>query len=53
MSIGPIIAGRLAGYTGRAATALDFGAALLVACPVLLALFVTLRDSTMANEIIV
>jgi MFS family permease len=53
MSIGPIIAGRLAGYTGRAATALDFGAALLVACPVLLALFVTLRDSMMANEIIV
>ena len=53
MSVGPIIAGRLAGYTGRAATALDFGAALLVACPVLLALFVTLRDSTMANEIIV
>jgi predicted MFS family arabinose efflux permease len=53
MSIGPIIAGRLAGYTGRAATALDFGAALLVACPVLLALFVTLRDSTLANEIIV
>jgi predicted MFS family arabinose efflux permease len=53
MSLGPIIAGRLAGYTGRAATAFDFGAALLIACPVLLALFIALRDSALTNEIIV
>jgi MFS family permease len=53
MSFGPVIAGRLAGYTGRAATTLDFGAALLAACPILLGLFVKLRDDTFANEIVV
>jgi MFS family permease len=53
MSLGPVIAGRLAGYTGRAATALDFGAGLLVACPVVLAAFMVLREGALANEIAV
>jgi MFS family permease len=53
MSLGPVIAGRLAGYTGRAATALDFGAGLLVACPLLLGLFKLLREGTFTNEILV
>jgi MFS family permease len=53
MSLGPVIAGRLAGYTGRAATAFDFGAVLLVACPILLAIFMFLREGTVSNEIIV
>jgi predicted MFS family arabinose efflux permease len=51
MSLGPVIAGRLAGYTGRAATALDFGAVLLVACPIVLALFMGLRESRFSNQI--
>ena len=53
MSLGPVIAGRLAGYTGRAATALDFGAGLLVACPIVLAGFMVLREGALANEIAV
>jgi MFS family permease len=53
MSLGPVVAGRLAGYTGRAATAFDFGAVLLVACPILLAIFMFLREGTVPNEIIV
>lgn len=53
MSLGPVIAGRLAGHTGRAATALDFGAALLVACPFVLGLFMFLRDAALSNEIVV
>jgi MFS family permease len=53
MSLGPVIAGRLAGYTGRAATALDFGAVLLVACPVLLGIFMFVREGSFSNEIIV
>jgi predicted MFS family arabinose efflux permease len=53
MSLGPVVAGRLAGYTGRAATAFDFGAVLLVACPILLAIFMFLREGTVSNEIIV
>jgi MFS family permease len=53
MSLGPVIAGRLAGYTGRAATALDFGAGLLAACPIVLAVFMTLRESRFANELTV
>ncbi len=36
MMLGPVIAGALAKWTGSAAIALDFGAALLLACPVLL-----------------
>jgi MFS family permease len=53
MSLGPVIAGRLAGYTGRAATALDFGAVLLAACPVLLVIFTLLRDTSTAKEMAV
>jgi MFS family permease len=53
MSLGPVIAGRLAGYTGRAATALDFGAVLLVACPVLLGIFMFVREGSFSDEIIV
>jgi MFS family permease len=53
MSLGPVIAGRLAGYTGRAATALDFGAGLLVACPIVLAGFMVLREGALADEIAV
>jgi MFS family permease len=53
MSLGPVIAGGLAGYTGRVAIALDFGAGLLVACPVLLAIFMTLRQGSAAEEIAV
>lgn len=36
MMLGPVIAGALAKWAGSAAIALDFGAALLLACPVLL-----------------
>ena len=36
MMLGPVIGGALAKRTGSAAAALDFGAALLLACPVLL-----------------
>jgi len=53
MSLGPVIAGRLAGYTGRAATALDFGAVLLVACPVLLGIFMLVREGSFSDEIVV
>jgi MFS family permease len=52
MSLGPAIAGRLAGYTGRAATALDFGAGLMAACPILLGIFISLREGTLATEIV-
>jgi MFS family permease len=51
MALGPIIAGRLAGYTGHAATALDFGAVLLAACPVLLFAFKVVRQGSAAKEI--
>ncbi len=51
MTIGPVIAGGLASYTGRAATAFDFGAALLLACPVLVFAFTWLRQSSAAPEI--
>jgi hypothetical protein len=51
MSLGPLIAGQLAGYTGRAATALDFGAGLLIACPILLGLFVFLREGDVVKEV--
>ncbi len=53
MAIGPVIAGWLAGYTGRAATAFDFGAALLLACPILLLLFTWVRQSAAIAEIAV
>jgi predicted MFS family arabinose efflux permease len=36
MMLGPAVGGVLAKWTGSAATALDFGAAVLLACPVLL-----------------
>lgn len=39
MMLGPIIAGAGAKWTGSAGAALDFGAAVLVACPLLLWLF--------------
>lgn len=39
MMLGPAIGGELAKWTGHAATALDFGAALALACPVLLWVF--------------
>ena len=39
MMLGPVVGGALAKWTGSAAAALDFGAALLVACPVLLWVF--------------
>jgi MFS family permease len=51
MGIGPVIAGALASYTGRAATAFDFGAALLLACPALVFAFTWLRQSSPAPEI--
>jgi MFS family permease len=39
MMLGPVVGGALAKWTGSAAAALDFGAALLVACPALLWVF--------------
>jgi hypothetical protein len=36
MMLGPVVAGALAKWTGGAASALDFGAAALLACPLLL-----------------
>jgi MFS family permease len=53
MSVGPVVAGKLAGYTGRAATALDFGAGLLAACPMLVGIFLFLRQDSSTNEIVI
>lgn len=39
MMLGPVIGGSLAKWTGTAATAFDFGAAMLLACPLLLFVF--------------
>jgi predicted MFS family arabinose efflux permease len=39
MMLGPVVAGAYAKWTGSAAAALDFGAAVLLACPLLLAGF--------------
>ena len=39
MMLGPVIAGAAAKWTGSAGAALDFGAAVLVACPLLLLVF--------------
>jgi predicted MFS family arabinose efflux permease len=39
MLLGPVIGGSLAKWTGTAATAFDFGAAVLLACPALLWVF--------------
>ncbi len=39
MMLGPVIAGAAAKWTGSAGAALDFGAAVLVACPLLLLAF--------------
>ncbi|GLR91956.1 MFS transporter [Bradyrhizobium iriomotense] len=39
MMLGPAVAGRLAGWTGSAAAALDLGALAVLVCPVLLWLF--------------
>jgi predicted MFS family arabinose efflux permease len=36
MMLGPVIGGAFAKWTGSAAAAFDFGAAMLLACPVLL-----------------
>ncbi len=45
MMLGPILAGRLAGWTGTAAAALDLGAAVVLACPLLLWLFERIATS--------
>jgi MFS family permease len=42
MMLGPIIGGAAAKWTGSATAAFDFGALMLVACPVLLAVFNTI-----------
>lgn len=39
MMLGPIVAGSTAKWTGSAAAAFDFGALVLVICPLLLLLF--------------
>lgn len=39
MMLGPVVAGRLASWTGSAAAALDLGAAVVLVCPLLLWLF--------------
>jgi len=39
MTVGPIVAGAAAKWTGSAAAAFDFGAAVVLACPLLLWLF--------------
>ena len=39
MMLGPVVGGSLAKWTGTAATAFDFGAAVVLACPLLLWLF--------------
>jgi predicted MFS family arabinose efflux permease len=39
MMLGPVIGGSLAKWTGTAATAFDFGAAMILACPMLLWVF--------------
>jgi predicted MFS family arabinose efflux permease len=39
MMLGPVIGGSLAKWTGTAATAFDFGAAMILACPLLLWVF--------------
>jgi hypothetical protein len=39
MMLGPVIGGALAKWTGSAAAAFDFGAAMALACPVLLVAF--------------
>jgi predicted MFS family arabinose efflux permease len=39
MMLGPVIGGGLAKWSGTAATAFDFGAVMLLACPMLLWLF--------------
>ena len=36
MMLGPVVGGGLAKWTGSAATAFDFGAAMVLLCPVLL-----------------
>jgi MFS family permease len=45
MMLGPVIAGRLAGWTGSAAAALDLGALAVLACPPLLWLFERIAGS--------
>jgi hypothetical protein len=39
MMLGPVIAGAAANWSGSAGAALDFGAAVLIACPPLLLAF--------------
>jgi MFS family permease len=39
MMLGPVVGGRLAGWTGSAAAALDFGAIAILGCPLLLWVF--------------
>ena len=36
MMLGPVVGGAIAKWTGSAAAAFDFGAAVMLACPVLL-----------------
>jgi hypothetical protein len=46
MMLGPVVGGALAKWSGSAATALDFGAAALLACPALLWGFNRLPEAT-------
>jgi len=46
MMLGPVIAGAFAKWTGSAGTALDFGAAVLLACPLLLWAFILIARIT-------
>jgi hypothetical protein len=45
MMLGPVVAGALAKSTGQAASALDFGAAVILGCPLLLWAFNRLPDA--------
>lgn len=48
VGLGPMLAGRLATTSGTLATTFDFGVGLLLACPLLLMLFHTLKRQTAA-----
>jgi hypothetical protein len=46
MMLGPILGGAAAKWTGSAAAAFDFGALVLMACPVLLVMFNSVAAQT-------
>jgi MFS family permease len=46
MMVGPVIGGACAKWTGRASAAFDFGAVVLVACPLLLFVFNRIAATT-------